>query len=150
MMRVTYLFATILLYLLFPENLLADITGRIIDSTTTSILPGANVYIVGTSFGAASDQNGEYRISKVPPGSYTLRATYIGYESKDVPISIKGDENINLDIQLNISFISGEVITVTAQREGQAAAINQQLNADAIKNVVSCTRSFPKIQSNCH
>ncbi len=140
MMRVLYFFAAILLYLIFPENVLADISGKIMDSTTTNILPGANVYIVGTSFGAASDQNGEFRISKVPPGSYTLRVSYIGYQSKDVPFSLKLDENINLDIQLNISFISGEVITVTAQREGQAAAINQQLTADAIKNVVSSDR----------
>ena len=105
MMRVIYLFTAILLYLIFPGNLLADISGRIMDSTTTNILPGANVYIIGTSIGAASDLNGEYRISKIEPGSYTLRVSYIGYKSKDVPFSLEENENLNLDVNLNSTFI---------------------------------------------
>jgi TonB-dependent receptor len=133
-------FVFILLFFFSPQNLLADIFGRITDSTTAGVLPGANIIIVGTSLGAASDVNGEYRISKSEPGDYTLRVSYIGYKSKDVPISLEMGKDLEMDIELNLTFMTGEVITVTAQREGQAAAINQQLNADAIKNVVSSDR----------
>ena len=79
MRRVIYLSAVVLLNLTLSKNLLAGISGRITDSATGDVLPGANVIIVGTSLGAASDLNGEYRISKVPPGSYTLRVTFIVY-----------------------------------------------------------------------
>ncbi len=135
-----YLYVFVLIFFFFPQNLFADIFGTITDSTTTEVLPGANVIIVGTSLGAASNINGEYRISKTEPGNYTIRVSYIGYESKDVPISLEMDKDLNLDIELSLAFMTGDVITVTAQREGQAAAINQQLNADAIKNVVSSDR----------
>ena len=64
------------------------ITGNITDAATGEPLPGANVFLKGTAIGAATNLKGEYVISPVPPGSYTLRVTYIGYKSKEIPISM--------------------------------------------------------------
>lgn len=57
------------------------IEGRAIDRITKQPLPGANIVVVGTNIGAATDINGEYRIDKLPAGLYQLRASIIGYES---------------------------------------------------------------------
>jgi TonB-dependent receptor len=117
-----------------------EIEGYITDAKTGDPLPGANVFIVGTSLGAASDLNGKYRILRVPPGSYTLRVTYIGYNTMDVAIQVSAEEKIKRDFELEYVAVKGEEVVVTAQAEGQIAAINQQLASITIKNVVSAAR----------
>ena len=60
----------------------ATVKGVIKDSGTEKPLVGANVFIKETSLGTATIDNGSYKISNVNPGTYMLKATYIGYESK--------------------------------------------------------------------
>ncbi|MBE0557624.1 MAG: carboxypeptidase-like regulatory domain-containing protein, partial [Proteobacteria bacterium] len=57
------------------------ITGLVVDAVTREPLPGANVLLVGTTIGAASDGSGEFRIDAVPVGSYSVRVSVIGYQS---------------------------------------------------------------------
>ena len=52
--------------LLYADN--GTIKGRIVDSETGEALPGANVAILGTGLGAATDLRGNYTIGNVPPG----------------------------------------------------------------------------------
>jgi hypothetical protein len=64
------------------------IEGKVIDGATGEELWGANVVLIGTSLGAATDEKGFYRITNVEPGEYTIRASYIGYEGPDLKIVI--------------------------------------------------------------
>ncbi|MBD3287421.1 TonB-dependent receptor [candidate division KSB1 bacterium] len=113
------------------------IVGYVVDAETGNALPGANIYIDGTSLGSASDVNGFYLISNVPPGTYTINAMYIGYEKKSFEIQVLPNEKIERDILMTADVVKGQEVTVTAQAEGQMQAINQQLSAKTIKNVVS-------------
>ena len=61
------------------------IAGTIIDEETNEPLIGANLVLDGTSLGAATDEIGFYVILNIPPGSYRLIASMIGWLS--VPIS---------------------------------------------------------------
>ena len=54
------------------------VRGTVTDESTGEALVGANVLIDGTSLGAATDENGEYFILNVSPGTYTVRAQLIG------------------------------------------------------------------------
>ena len=110
--------------------------GTITDSLDTSTLPGANVLIEGTALGAATGVEGTYRISRVPAGDYTVRVSYVGYETKRLPVTIADGETVELDVRLAPSGTLGEVV-VSGQLEGQQAAINQQLSSNTIVNVVS-------------
>ncbi|MFQ6617145.1 MAG: carboxypeptidase-like regulatory domain-containing protein, partial [Fidelibacterota bacterium] len=56
------------------------ITGQVVDIITQQPLPGVNVVIESTILGAATDSSGTFRIENIPPGSYHLRFTMIGYE----------------------------------------------------------------------
>jgi TonB-dependent receptor len=117
-----------------------SVQGIVKDSQTGDALPGANVILVGTSMGASTNISGQYTIRNVPAGSYQLRATYVGYKSETVPVEIKEGQTISHDFSLVAISIQGETVVVTAQALGQNQAINQQLAAPSIVNVVSSAR----------
>jgi hypothetical protein len=76
-----------------------------------------NVFLEGTPYGAATDQDGEYIILNIPPGDYTLRASYIGYTSYRVEnIRVSLDRTTNQNFLLKEAFIEGEEVTVVAER----------------------------------
>ncbi|MBN2281098.1 MAG: TonB-dependent receptor [Candidatus Marinimicrobia bacterium] len=116
------------------------IKGIVTDQQTGSILPGANCYLSETAIGASADLNGEFRIINVPAGQYTLNIVYIGYSKKEIKIEVEPGRTTNINIGLSTTAISTEEVVVTAQRKGQVSAINQQLTADQMKNVVSAEK----------
>ena len=97
--------------------------------------------IENTSLGTAADLEGRYVIPRVPPGTYTLKFTYIGYVQAEYQVSINlPDQTVTQHAELEWLVLEGEVVTVSAQAQGQLAAINQQLSADAMVNVVDAAR----------
>jgi TonB-dependent receptor len=121
-----------------PKNV--NIEGIVKDSQTGDPLPGANVVLAGTSLGASADINGKYTIRNVPPGTYTVSVTYVGYRSVSVTLLISEGATVKQDFKLVAVSIEGETVVVTAQASGQNAAINQQLASNQITNVVSAAR----------
>jgi TonB-dependent receptor len=117
-----------------------DVKGRVYDRETKDPLPGANVVVKGTSIGAASDINGNYVIRGVPVGSQTLLVSYVGYKSTSLGIAIKEGEQLQQDVYMEPTTLTGETVTITAQAQGQLQAINQQLSSNTIANVVSADR----------
>ncbi|MCU7514389.1 MAG: TonB-dependent receptor, partial [Ignavibacteria bacterium] len=70
--------------MLLPAFLLAQTTtgrikGKVTDRQTGEPLVGANVQVVGTTSGAATDVNGDYEIRNLQPAVYSLKASFIGY-----------------------------------------------------------------------
>ena len=116
------------------------IEGFVKDAITGDPLPGANVMLEGTSLGAASDLKGRYFMTNVPPGDYVLVVRYIGYKEKKIPIRIKAGQTLYQDVALEFVVVKGKEVVITAQAEGQMSAINQQLAARSIVNVVSSAR----------
>tara|TARA_Y100001968_G_scaffold327406_1_gene372395 strand:+ start:511 stop:3534 length:3024 start_codon:yes stop_codon:yes gene_type:complete len=114
--------------------------GTIKDSKNKKPLIGANVFLLETSLGASTNETGNYQISNVSPGEYILKTTYIGYESKEIKINISIEKTFKQNIELDYKIIEGEIIEVTVQARGQMDAINKQLNARSIKNVISSDR----------
>ncbi|UCF63844.1 MAG: carboxypeptidase-like regulatory domain-containing protein, partial [bacterium] len=115
-----------------------EIAGRVFDAATDDYLPGANIMLEGTTYGASSDRDGLFRILNVPPGTYTLVTSYIGYESFTVEVTLpEGTKRIIQDIPLNLGYVTGEEVVVTGERQGQAKALSIQKTAPNIKNVVA-------------
>ena len=99
----------------FAGNL-GKIKGKITNKEDLPII-GANVMIIGTSLGAATDVDGEYTILQVPPGIYEVSSSYIGYSkliTKNVRIT--SDITTKLDLLMTESTIEGDIIIVTAKR----------------------------------
>lgn len=144
MRRKIYILSILILALAFISNSIlaasAGLEGTIKDATTGESLIGANVILVGTSLGAATDIHGNYSISNVPAGTYTLRVTYIGYKQKEVKVTLVDGKKVRQNFELEAVSVEGATVVVTAQASGQTSAINQQLSSNQIVNVVSAAR----------
>lgn len=109
----------IFLLLSLPLTLFAvngKITGKVTDSKTGEALPGTNVAVKGTSLGAAADLKGSFTIDNVPPGTYTLMASFIGYGITTKEVKVAPEQTVQADFALEEEIISGATITVLADR----------------------------------
>jgi len=95
------------------------ISGKVIDSETGESLPGANVVVVGTVFGAATDLGGRFVILNLAPGRYTLKASMMGFQAQSVQnVSVSVDLTTKVSFSLSASILEmGEEVTITANRE---------------------------------
>ena len=138
-----YSASLLILFLIFQSFTFAQtgsVRGTIEDKSTNEPLVGANVLIEGTSIGAATDLDGKFIIRNVPVGNQTLAISYIGYTPLKVDVNIIENKTLEENFTLEYKTVEGETVTITAQAEGQLGAINQQLNSNAIANVVSKAR----------
>lgn len=142
--RKTLICSTILIFLSLIPSLFAQGTGSIkgviTDLVADEPLTGANIIVKNTSLGAASDIEGNYIVRGIPEGLHQLVISYIGYKSITIDISIVANRVLEQDISLEPETVSGETVVVTAQAKGQLEAINQQLSATGITNVVSSAK----------
>jgi hypothetical protein len=76
------------------------IAGKVVNSTTGEGIPGASVFVEGTTLGASTDKNGIYFIKDVPVGRYTLIATAVGFEVVKVSIVVTPEEVVAVNFKL--------------------------------------------------
>lgn len=113
------------------------ISGYVSDNATEIPLVGANVLIVGTDTGAATDADGEFIITAVPVGIYNLRVTVIGYEpfiKTDVVVSSGRPARIKVKLFQGITEL-GEI----------SADVNNFLKPSG-KAVSTQTQSYEEIR----
>ncbi len=75
------------------------IAGRVVDAATKEGIPFVNVVVMGTNYGAATDMDGYYSIINLPPGTYKLKASAIGYNAQTVD-----NVKVNIDLTTKIDF----------------------------------------------
>ena len=111
----TFLFSLLLIPTLIYAGTTGKIKGKITDLDSGEPLVGANVLVVGTSFGAATDVNGEYTILNLDAGTYDVKASYIGYQTITISdVRINADLTTELNFQLPAEGVNvGEVIVVS-------------------------------------
>lgn len=77
------------------------LSGTITDAQTGEPLIGATVILEGTTLGDATNADGRYLIERIPPKTYNVRASYIGYQTQSrFNIVIRSEGNIDLNIEL--------------------------------------------------
>ncbi|MEN8230659.1 MAG: carboxypeptidase-like regulatory domain-containing protein [Bacteroidota bacterium] len=113
------------------------VQGIIRDELSGEPIAYASVQLMGTSNGAISDNDGFYSLQHVRPGTHQLKISYVGYANMEKTVEVIAGQVTTMDVQLSFTPIRGEEAVVTAMAQGQARAINTQLAARTIKNVVS-------------
>jgi len=90
----------------FAQNT-GSLAGKITDAKSNEELPGVNVILKGTYYGAATDLRGRYKIEPINPGNYTIEISYIGFKTMQFTgIRIEAGKTFQLDVKLEESVLT--------------------------------------------
>jgi len=106
-----------------------NIRGFVYDKESGEPIIFCNVFLEGTTIGAATDINGMYNISKVQPGDYTLTVTYLGYDTTKVEIKLSPRQLLSQNLLIGESSIKLNEVKISAARE----EMKTEVKAAAIK-----------------
>ena len=111
----------------------ATVQGTVTDSETGQPLAMANVQMVGTTIGAAADGEGQYVVTNLAPGEYTIRVTHAGYRSYEADLQIEAGGTLVHDVAL-VAGVDLDPIQITAGRRQEKV-----LDAPASISVVTAS-----------
>ncbi|GAA4402430.1 TonB-dependent receptor [Nibrella viscosa] len=108
------------MWLLAGAAVLAQsVRGRVTDVTTGANLPGVSIVVVGTTTGTTTNGQGEYTL-RLDPGSYTLRVSFIGYQTETVPVQVTAGTTATVNVSLRESLASLNEVVVVGSRSTQS------------------------------
>ncbi len=85
------------------------IAGTVRDAKTNDPLPGVNILLKGTYYGAATDFNGKYVINGINPGTYTMQVSLIGYKTMEFTgLDVKPNKTLQIDVKLEETVLTLE------------------------------------------
>jgi hypothetical protein len=94
----------------------ARVSGYLRDAATGEPLQYANVVLVNTDRGSATNVHGFYVIVGIPPGDYVLKVMMLGYESIEREVSLAAGSDLRLDAEISVEALVSEQVVVTADR----------------------------------
>lgn len=90
-----------------------SILGQVVDQATMKPLPGANVVVKDTRYGAAADSNGYFEMRNIPPGTYAVEFRHVGYKTKYRIVDLRSAGQIELTVGLEQEAIPLPEVTIT-------------------------------------
>jgi len=137
-------FVTFVFFFTFSACLMSQsnaiLEGVVKDEVTGETLIGATVEILETNLNAATDFDGQFRISAIQAGNYEIEIRYLGYINKIMKVDLSSENTLFLDVEMQYESIMATEVVISAQAEGQMSSINQQLADNTIKNIVSAKK----------
>ncbi|OGU84257.1 MAG: hypothetical protein A2W11_15085 [Ignavibacteria bacterium RBG_16_35_7] len=113
----------LILFLLIPAyfQLLGqsgNIAGKVKDRKSGEELPGVNIILKGTYYGAASDFNGNYSIKGINPGTYNMEVSFIGYKTiQYTGTLVESGKTKQIDIELEESVLTlGQDVVIVGEK----------------------------------
>ena len=93
------------------------ISGTVTEAESRSGLPGVNVFIAGTTQGTSTNVDGEYSIIGVPPGTYTVVVSFIGFSTQRMEnVQVNAGLTAQVDFELREEVFEGEEIVIVAEK----------------------------------
>ena len=120
-----------------PATATGELSGDVSHAVTKAALDGAVVELAGTNRRALTDSSGRFAFRNLPPGDYTVAVSYAGLDGMTQRVQVSAASEARVSVQLTSGIYTMEAFSVTAEREGNAAAITRQRNASNIINVVA-------------
>ena len=139
MKNLLFLLSVLLTTTAFAQT--GNIRGFVYEKESGEPVMFCNVILKGTTIGAATDINGMYNISKVNPGNYTLIVTYIGYDTTQVNITLKGGQILSQNLEIREASIKLNEVKISGERE----EMRTEVKAAAIKITKQDLEMMPTI-----
>ena len=140
-MRPAFAVVALLFALLSPVAHAADagatLTGTVSNTATGNLLQGARVEVPKLGLVALADNTGRYVLAGVPAGTHEVVVSYTGLDAARQRVTVSGGQRVQQNFDLTTGIYQLQEFKVTGEREGAAAAITAQRNADNVKNVVA-------------
>lgn len=90
--------------------------GRVIDEQSNTALAGVTVTVKESVLSAVTNNEGYYFFPKIEGESLLLVFSAIGYETKEVPVSVSSGQNVLADVALAVVYKPGDAVVVTASK----------------------------------
>lgn len=102
-----------------PERVTVRVTvkGTVTDDATGQPLPGANVFLAGTTTGTATGDDGTYRLPTLRPGAVTLVVSMLGYEPARRVLRLAPGASRTVDLRLTPRVLQADGVVVEARRD---------------------------------
>jgi iron complex outermembrane receptor protein len=114
-----------------------EIRGQVSNSVTGSNLENVRIRVRETGREYSTERGGNFIISGLPAGTYTLSFEYPGLDLKTEVVEVNGRQVANLSVALGSDIYVMPRLVVAGQREGNAAAIAEQRRAPNITNMIT-------------
>lgn len=131
------------------------ITGKVVEAKTGEGLPGANVVVKGTYYGGTTDIDGNVRIERVNPGTYTVEVSLLGYKVfrfTNVKVEAGGTATISAKMEETVLTLDQDVVIIGEKPlfdiEETASRRNVQqadIQAAAVQNVQAVVAMQPGV-----
>ncbi|RMD48143.1 MAG: TonB-dependent receptor [Ignavibacteria bacterium] len=129
----------VLLSITLHAGTTGKLTGKVIDKETGEPLPFVNIILEGTMLGAATDMEGNYVILNIPPGVYTVKAQFVGYQTVRVEgVRISVDLTTRQNIEMSSATVELGEVVVTGGRElvrKDVTATEARVTSEQIENL---------------
>ena len=114
-----------------------SISGTVRNSQTRAFLEGVVVTLDGTRLSTTTRRDGSFEFTRVPAGNYRLKTFYTGLDEKVDAIVVAVGRVTPVEVALTSEVYKLEAFVVAGEREGNAASVTKQRNAENVVNVVS-------------
>src|ERR1700730_4094772 len=133
-------FVAILLNVLWPSSAGAQAGAGTITGTATDtdhdVLPSAPVKLDPGNISVTTNQQGEYTITNVASGAYTLTITYLGFSPFTSSVTVTAGQVAKVDAVLSVATQNQQVVVTPGRSYGEAEAINEVQASDTLVNIL--------------
>ncbi|MBS1680288.1 MAG: TonB-dependent receptor [Bacteroidetes bacterium] len=123
-MQKVLLFLLFLFCFNFSQGQTGIISGRVINQKDGEPLSGATILLSQKNTGSVSDALGNYKITNVDFGNYTLTASFIGYETVTQDVGVNSTKALVVDFELKPGSLQLADVTVTANTSKNLTTIS--------------------------
>lgn len=95
------------------------VKGTIKDAATGDLMPFATVFFAETTFGTATNEEGEYRLTVSNPGTYDLIVKFVGYKTYAIQLKLGDQAEVTKDILIEAETKSLGSVVVTAKKDAK-------------------------------
>lgn len=117
------------------------IKGNVVNSKNLQPIVGASIVVVDTKLGAYSNKDGNYKISNVPIGRYSVKISAVGYEPRIFNILLTSGRETVLNVQLNEDVVRMQELVVS-EKKANFLPINESVIVSATEFSIDDVQRF--------